>query len=106
MLNVITWFRLDESRKLEDQVKHFIAVETEGYLNGIHDCGLEEYCPMTREGWIEYIKTGLTLAINENLMINGQEFKHLRFYGNDKIEKLIETFIDNYSAIQPFIIKK
>ena len=105
MTNVSNWIWLDNSRKLEDQVKYFIACETEGYLNGINDCGLNEYPSMTKDQWINYVSYGLEIAINDGIIINGAENKHLRFYGKDKFIKLIETYIDNYKYIQPYIIK-
>lgn len=104
MTNVNNWIWMDESKKAEDQIKWAIASEAYGYLNGINDCGLEEYPPMTRDGWAEYIRTGLNIMANDNMSINGTEYRHMRFIGKQKTEELIETYIDNCEAIKPYII--
>jgi hypothetical protein len=101
MTNVSKWIWMDGSRKIENQVKYAIACEAEGYLNGINDAGYE---PMTREGWINYVKVGLGMMAKDNIRINGEEYKHLNFYGKAKTIALIETYIDNYEAIKPYII--
>lgn len=104
MKNVVKWFALDESRKLEDQVKYNIAMACEGLLNGFYDDNAGEE-PYTRKQWIEYIydtmQTCFETAWGSDL---GEDAaKHLHFYGKANTIKLIEHFLDNYESVKPYI---
>ena len=98
-INVENWFMLEESNKLEDQVKGFIAYTVEGYLNGVQF----GYEPMTRQEWKEYIIEDLRRDMACGMIVNGIERKHMKFIGNKKRDKLIDTFLDNYEGVQDYI---
>lgn len=100
--NVEKWFMLDESNKLEDQVKAYIASTVEGYLNGVQwDANM--YTPMTKEDWKEYITKNLDRDIEMGMIVNGTEFRHFRFIGNKRFEELMNIFLDNYEDVQEMI---
>ena len=99
-MNVERWFELEESRKLEDQVKYFIASTVEGYLNGCYDAGYEA---MTKREWIDYVWK--TIEYEKDITVNGVERKHLWFYGKSKTEELTTLFIENYKYVKPYIKK-
>ncbi len=105
MKNVQKWFALDESRKLEDQVKYNIAMACEGILNGFYDGGTVEEESYTRQQWIKYIydtmQTCFETAWGSDM---GEDAaKHLHFYGKANTIRLIEFFLDNYDCVKPFI---
>ncbi len=97
-VNVIKWFDYEDSRKLEEQVKFYIAGTIEGYLNGCYD---DNYEPMTREEWFDYVWK--CIELDKDVIVNGNESKHLTFYGKDKTRKLVETYLDNYADVQEYI---
>lgn len=97
-VNVEKWFEYDESTRLEHQVKYFIASTVEGYLNGCYDC---DYEPMTRQEWIDYVWN--TIDYEKDIIVNGVERKHLYYYGKENTVKLINTYLDNYEDVQPYI---
>jgi hypothetical protein len=97
-VNVEKWFEYDESTKLENQVKYFIASTVEGYLNGCYDC---DYEPMTRQEWIDYVWQ--TIEYEKDIIVNGVERKHLYYYGKENTVKLINKYLDNYECVQPYI---
>lgn len=101
MKKVNDWIYNDESRKLEEQVQYAIASEGYEYLNGCLDCP-EDYKPMSREDWIEYIRYGLELR--EGMTINGVEHKHNRFYGKENTMKLIKKWVDECDDVKPYVI--
>lgn len=98
-INVEKWFEYDESTRLENQVKYFIACSVEDYLNGCHDCNYE---PMTKDEWIEYVWKDLVAFAESGMMVNDLEGKHLYYYGKEKTLKLISTFIENYDDVNPY----
>ena len=98
-INVNEWFMLDESNRLEDQVKGFIACTVEGYLNGVQF----GYEPMTRQEWKDYIIENLRREMAYGIIVNGVERKHMKFIGNKKRDNLIDTFLDNYDDVQDYI---
>lgn len=100
-INVENWYKHSESRKLDEQVKGFIADTVEGYLNGIYDCG---YKAMTKKEWKQYVVESLNREIEAGIIVNGIERKHMRFAGNKKFSDLIDTYLDNYSGVQSHII--
>lgn len=89
-------------RILEKQVIDFIADTFWGYVNGIEDCGVEDYPLMTKEGYKKYIWK--TLEYEKNIVINGVERKHLYFIGKDKFFKLVDKFL-NRKDLQDYIEK-
>lgn len=99
MANVNNWFEFEESNKIEEQAKYFIASSIESYLNGCYDCGYE---PMTREDYKEYVWNDL--KISQDMMVNGNEFKHLKFFGKEKMMKLIDVYLDNYEDVKSYLI--
>lgn len=98
-INVNKWFEYEESTKLEEQVKYYIASTVEGYLNGCYD---DNYEPMSRSDWFEYVWT--CIDFDKGQLINGNESSHLYFLGKDKIRKLVNTYLDNYEDMQEFIV--
>lgn len=98
-VNVGKWFGYEDSTKLEQQVKYFIASETECFLNSYYDgCSTE---PKTKQEWQDLIYR--TIGYYDKMIVNGKEYNHLKFYGKDKILKLIDTYLDNYEDIQDYI---
>lgn len=100
-VNVENWYMLSESRKLEEQVKGFIADTVEGYLNGIQF----GYEPLTREEWKQYVIDALNIDIKEGMTVNGVERKHFTFIGNKRFYSLIDTYLDNYEGVQAHIAR-
>ena len=86
--------------KLERQAQNYIEDTVEGYLNGIRDCGYEA---MTRQDWLEYVIDSLNMDIEENMMVNGEEYRHLRFFGKKRFTEMAMGYIDTYADIQPYI---
>lgn len=70
------------------QVREFIQNTIYGYLNGCEDAGYE---PMTEQGYIDYVFT--TLELEKDIVVNGLEARHLRFYGKENITAEIKRFI-------------
>lgn len=103
--NVSNWIFNDNARNLDGQIKYAIACECEGYLNGINDCGTEEYPSMTFEGWVNYIVVGLKIAMGDYLNVNGLDYRHLQFTGDKKIRELAEIYVANYTHIQKYILR-
>lgn len=97
-VNVEKWFEYEESNKLENQVKYYIAITVEGYLNGCYD---DNYESMTKEDWKDYIWN--CIEYDKGVYINGNESSHLYFYGKEKTMKLIETYLNNYPDVQNYI---
>ena len=103
--DVSKWIWNDNARTIEGQLQYAIACEVEGYLNGINDCGLNDYPKMTREEWINYAVKGIKMCASEYFNINGLDYRHLMFNGNKKIQETAETYVDNYRPIQEYIAK-
>lgn len=97
-INVNEWFNYEEAKSLEKQVKYYIATTIEGYLNGCYD---DNYQPMTREEWVEYVWT--CIEYDKGVLINGRESSHLYFFGKEKTEKLVNVYLDNYADVQEYI---
>lgn len=97
-INVSKWFGYEESKKIDEQVKFYIASTIEGYLNGCYD---DDYEPMTREEWFAYVWESIEL--DRGTIVNGNESSHLYFYGKDKIKRLVDTYLDNYADVQEYI---
>lgn len=88
--------------KLLEEVQDYIESTVEGYLNGIRDCG---YGSMTKEEWKGYVIESLRRDVESNSIVNGNEFKHLYFFGKKKIENLVDKYIDSYEDIQPYVVR-
>lgn len=97
MASVESWIMKENARTLEGQMMYKIAAVAEGYLNGVRD---GDYSPMTRAEWIEYINYGIVADATEGAIVNGNEFKHLMFYGKENRMSMIETYVDNYEGIK------
>ena len=89
------------NKRLKNQVLEYIASTIEGYLNGCYD---DNYDPMTKEQYIDYVIEGLRMDVAAGMIVNGEEFKHLYFYGLDKIKALTADYIDNYDDIKPYLL--
>jgi len=74
--------------KLQDQLKEYIQMTVYSYLNGCED---DNYEPLTEDDWVEYVLSNL--EHDKDIMINGQEFKHLYFCGKDKIAAATRKFV-------------
>ena len=98
--SVAYWINLDESTKIEDQAKAFIASSVESYLNGIQD----GYKPMTRQEWKQYIFEDLNRDIRMNTIVNGTERKHMRFLGNKRFQELVDIYLERYKPMKNYII--
>ena len=96
---MINWFEYEDSNKLEEQVKYFIASEIEAGLNVYYDEPNTE--PMTKDEWKEYVWN--TIELLKGMSMNGNEYTHLKFYGKNKIMNLIDTYLDNYEDVQKYI---
>ena len=94
------WFKLENSKKLEEQTKYFIASTVEGYLNGCYDCP-EDYKPMTIQEWIDYVWSNL--EYEKNIRVNGNERKHLNFIGKEKFIDLVKFYLNNYADVKQYI---
>lgn len=81
--------------KLKDQVLEMIHQNFWGYVNGIID---DDYEPLTRQGYIDYILEGLRRDAESGSIVNDLEFKHLFFYGKANIVKAINKFLDSDEA--------
>lgn len=105
MKNVVKWFGLEESRKLEDQVKYNIAMACEGGLNTYYDGNNEE--PMTKQEWREYIYSTMQMCFETawGTDMGEDASKHLRFYGKQNTFNLIDEFLENYDSVQEYIAK-
>lgn len=97
--NVNKWYQLREGKDLEGQIKGFIADTVEGYLNGCYDCGYE---PMTRDEWKKYVWD--TIEYEKDIVVNGVERNHFKFYGKEKFMNLVDLYLDNYEDVKPYII--
>ena len=100
-INVEKWIEYEESTRLEEQVKFFIASEIEAGLNCYYDNTTEE--PMTKEDWKNYVWNSIELL--KGMEINGNEYTHLRFFSKEKMFKLIDEYLENYQDIQKYIKK-
>ena len=103
MKNEVRWFRYDESKKLEEQVKYNIAMACEGLLNSYYDGYAEEV--HTKDWWINYIYSTMQECFETAW---GSEYgkdaaKHLHFYGKEKTINLIEYYLDNYDDVKEYI---
>lgn len=77
-------------RTLVNDVKEWIEMTVWGYINGIED---DNYELMNQEEWIEYAMMCLDMDAESNQMVNGLEFKHIYFYGKEKIKKLVKEYL-------------
>ena len=68
-----------------------------GYINGINDAGYEL---MNEKDWIDYIMDTLDLDAGSDQMVNGLEFKHIYFYGKEKIKKLAIEYLKSDDVIE------
>lgn len=100
MANVDNWFELEDSDKLQDQAKAFVAITVESYLNGIYDCP-DEYEAATVEEWKGYVWNTILIDQAYN---GGGEYKHLYFYGKDNMMKLVDTYLANYKDVKPYVL--
>lgn len=103
--DVNTWILNDNARTLEGQLQYAVACEAYGYLNGINDCGLGEYPALTEDAWINYITQGIKMCASDYFNINGLDYRHLMFNGNQKIEETARQYVENCKAIQPYIAR-
>lgn len=101
-VNVEKWFDYEDSQKIEEQVKFFIASEIEAGLNCYYDESNTE--PMTKQEWKEYVWN--TIELLKGKKMNGNEYTHLKFYGKDNVMRLIDIYLDNYADIQYYIKNK
>lgn len=97
-VNVEKWFGFENSTKAEEQAKYFVASSIESYLNG---CYNDEYEPMTKDEYKEYVWKDLMML--QDTMINGNEFKHLKFFGKEQMMKLVDTYLDNYEDVKAYL---
>lgn len=85
--------------KLDKQTINFIHDTVHGYLNGCYD---DEYSPMTMDDWKQYVWQ--TIEYEKDLIVNGEERKHLHFAGKEKFYRLTEEFLKTCDEAQPYII--
>lgn len=88
-------------KTLLEEVRSYIADTVEGYLNGCRDCGYE---PMTEQEWIEYVEESLRL--DQDMIVNGAEFKHLKFFGKEKFRAEVKKYLSEYPDVQEWIIRE
>ena len=86
--------------KIEKQVSDYIFGAAWGYVNGIVDDGYEK---LTEDQWVDYIMKSREYDVQHNLIVNGEESRHLRFYGNDNFIAKIRHFLAHDKAIQKYI---
>ena len=88
-------------RTLRNDVKEWLEMTVWGYINGIID---DNYEPMTREGWLDYIMQTLDIDASSNQMVNGLEFKHIYFYGKEKIAKIADEYL-NDEDVKEYVVR-
>ena len=77
-------------RTLKGDVMEWLEMTVWGYINGIEDAGYEI---LTQPEWMDYIMDCLDMDANSDQMVNGLEFKHIYFYGKDKIKKIAAEYL-------------
>ncbi len=100
-INVEKWFEYEDSTRLDEQVKYFIASEVEAGLNCYYDNNNEK--PMTKEEWKDYVWNAIKLL--KDMRVNGNEFNHLKFYSKEKFLSLVDIYLDNYEDVKPYIAR-
>lgn len=98
-VNVEKWFDYEDSTRIEEQVKFFIASEVEAGLNCYYDGNNDK--PMTKDEWKDYVWASIELL--KNTMVNGNEFNHLKFYGKENFLKLVDIYLENYEDVKKYI---
>lgn len=87
-------------RTLLNDVKEWLEMTVWGYINGINDAGYEK---MTRDEWIDYIMETLDIDAESGQKVNGLEFKHIYFYGKEKIKKIAENYLKD-EEVKEYVI--
>ena len=80
---------------LKRQAREYIESTFWGYVNGIVD---DNYEVLTEDGWIEYITKNRDMDIAHNQRVNGNEFRHLLFFGNENFTEEIKRFLRTKDA--------
>lgn len=88
-----------ENKRLQRQVREYIKMTVYGYLNGCVDDGYEA---LTVEKWIEYVMRSLELDLNS--IVNGEEFRHLYFYGKQNIVDEIHRFLQTDEWVREYTV--
>ena len=99
MTNANKWIYNDNARTLEGQLQHAVASEAYGYINGIHNFP-EDYEDMTKEEWVKYIVTGVKMGAAEYLRVNGLDYRHMNFAGDNRLNEIAEYFVNNCDEVK------
>ena len=96
-LNANEWIYNDNERTLEGQLRYAVACEAYGYINGINDC---DYPDLTKSEWIRYIVQGVKMGASDYLNINGLDYRHLNFAGDDRLNEIAEYYVENCDEVK------
>ena len=86
--------------EFERQVDEFIQDAVYGYVVGIED---DDYEPMTETDWVEYVWT--VFKMEQDMIVNGLERKHLKFYGKDAFDAKVRKFLKTDAYVKPYVIR-